>query len=71
MCGAEEFTCPVGQPKCISSTRICDGYSHCADGMDESKCGEPSLIILLHISNLNGHLYQVPVVVNSPHLVDY
>ena len=39
-CQEEEFACPLGNPKCVSRSRICDENMHCSDGMDELSCGE-------------------------------
>ena len=38
-CASGEFTCPVGYPKCISNTRLCDGNTNCLENSDERTCG--------------------------------
>ena len=44
VCIAENYQCPVGFVKCRSSYCIpvrmmCDGVENCADGEDETDCG--------------------------------
>ena len=39
-CSQGSFKCTSGQPTCINSTLMCDGYQHCSDESDEKSCGK-------------------------------
>ena len=39
-CSQGSFKCTSGQPICINSTLLCDGYQHCSDESDEKSCGK-------------------------------